>query len=128
MKIVNLEQSIESGLDRASEPILEIGKALRSIRDKKLYREEGYSSFEAYLQERWEMSRNKGYQLIAAANILEDLSEAFEQKLLPKSESALRPLTPLSKIQRIAVWKAALQHSKRPGRGIVIQVIKEVMG
>lgn len=125
--MTQLETDIETGLETDIGPLLKVGRALRSIRDQQLYKK-NHRSFEKYVSERWKMKRVRAYQYIAAADIIEDLSESFEQKELPKSESAMRPLATLTRIQRIAVWKAALEHSKRPGRGIVEQAIKEVIG
>lgn len=122
-----LEEKIEDAFDSAVEALLQAGRSLRDIRDQKMYKEK-HGSFEKYVFDRWDMKRGRAYQYIAAADIIEDLSGSFEQKELPKSESALRPLTPLTRIQRIAVWKAALDHAKRPGRGTVEQAIKEVIG
>jgi hypothetical protein len=43
------------------------GRALREIRDSRLYRAK-YPTFEAYLKEVWEMSRSRAYQLIDFAD------------------------------------------------------------
>lgn len=42
-----------------------VGTRLMEIRDKKLYREQ-YSSFEAYLDERWDLSKSQAYRIIRA--------------------------------------------------------------
>jgi len=47
--LAQLEGIIERGL----ETFIEVGQALMRIRDERLYREAGYSSFEVYCQERW---------------------------------------------------------------------------
>lgn len=121
-----LEEQIEDAFDSAVGALLKAGRSLRSIRDQKMYKEE-HGSFEKYVHDRWDMQRRRAYQYIDAADIIEDLSEAFEQKELPKSESALRPLASLTRIQRIAVWKASLEQAKRPGRGTVEQAKKDLI-
>jgi hypothetical protein len=59
---------LERVVKRGAKTFLAVGNALAEIRDSKLYRE-SHSSFAAYLDERWGMSRARGYQLIAAAEL-----------------------------------------------------------
>lgn len=47
---------------------VEIGLALATIRDRRLYRAE-FRTFEEYCRERWGFSRRRAYQLIACARI-----------------------------------------------------------
>jgi hypothetical protein len=60
-ELLELESVIEKGLDIA----ISVGKALATIRDKKLYKEP-YGTFEQYCEQRWGFTRQRGYQLIAA--------------------------------------------------------------
>ncbi|PTL55767.1 hypothetical protein [Paraconexibacter algicola] len=64
------EQVVARGLST----FVEVGKALGEIRDARQYRDAGYSSFEDYLSERWDMSRPRAYQLIDAAGRVAGLS------------------------------------------------------
>jgi hypothetical protein len=63
-RLAELEAVIERGLDTFAE----VGRALLEIRDARLYRET-HATFEAYLRERWGMSRQRGYQLMDAARV-----------------------------------------------------------
>ena len=126
MDIQDLEIDIESGLDSGAQALLQVGRSLREISNRRLYRDQGYKTFEAYVADRWEMQRARAYHFIAAADVLEDLATKFDKKSLPRSESALRPMSRLTKMQRIAVWSAALEASKRPGRGIVVQAMEQL--
>jgi N6-adenosine-specific RNA methylase IME4 len=63
-ELVELEAVIERGLATFAE----VGSALLNVRDRRLYRET-HRSFEAYLDERWHMSRPRAYQLIEAADV-----------------------------------------------------------
>jgi hypothetical protein len=63
------------------------------------------------------------------AEIIADLSEAFDLKQLPRSESAVRPLIRLSKEQRIEVWRRAIEGRKRsPGHGVVKEIVEQLYG
>jgi hypothetical protein len=44
-----------------------MGRALKAIRDQRLYREAGYPSFDAYCRERWGFGRTHATSLIRAA-------------------------------------------------------------
>jgi hypothetical protein len=63
----------EAALDNLRLAFTAAGKALQVIRDAKLYRE-GYATFEAYLAERWEMSRPQAYRLIESWPLAQRLS------------------------------------------------------
>jgi len=53
----------------------EVGSALCEIRDGRLYREK-FSTFEAYLAEKWGVSRREGYRLIEAAAAANNVAAA----------------------------------------------------
>ncbi len=50
------------------------GKALKQIRDDRLFRDLLFESFEAYVKQRWDMARSQAYRLIKAANVIDNLS------------------------------------------------------
>ncbi|WP_433357753.1 hypothetical protein ACQP25_44985 (plasmid) [Microtetraspora malaysiensis] len=51
--------------------LLVVGRSLRAIRDNELYAEEGYPSFEAYVNKRWEWSRQHAHRLIKSVRTAE---------------------------------------------------------
>lgn len=81
--------------------------ALRSLRDKKLYRST-HSTFENYVLERFGMKRAHAYRLINAATVVENLSPIGD--ILPTNESVCRYLATLSEpdTQREA-WRQILE-------------------
>jgi site-specific DNA-methyltransferase (adenine-specific) len=85
-RLAELEQVVERGLDT----FMEVGLALREIRDGRLYRET-YSTFERYLDERWGMGRAHGYRLIEGARVAELVSPMGD---IPNERQA-RELVPL---------------------------------
>lgn len=82
------EKVIEQGLAT----FVEVGWALLRIRDQRLYRAAGYTTFEDYCQQRWDLTRQHANRLIAATEIVDALEPTGS---IPQSERQLRPLAPL---------------------------------
>jgi hypothetical protein len=61
-RLVELESVVERGL----QTFIEVGNALREIRDGHLY-QATHGTFESYCRERWHVSRAHAYRLMAAA-------------------------------------------------------------
>ena len=59
--LARYEEIIAQGL----QTFVEVGHALMAIREQRLYRQ-SYQTFEAYLRQRWDLSRPRAYQLIDA--------------------------------------------------------------
>lgn len=102
---------------------MEVGNALLAIRDGKLYKEAGYTSFEKYCQERWGWSRATAYRSIDSARVAAELSptgdnpiatERQARELAPllsnpdklREVTAKLPPAPTAKVIRAAVAKA----------------------
>jgi hypothetical protein len=63
-RLQQLEKVIERGLDS----VLEMGLALKEIREKKLYREES-KTFEDFVRDRWGMAKATAYDYLAFAEV-----------------------------------------------------------
>jgi len=98
-RLIHLETLIET--ERRC--FYKIGKALKEVRDERLYRQLLFDSFESYLKQRWDMSRSHGYRLIEAARIIDNLSPIGEK--LPENEAQLRPLIHLSPSDQCKIWR-----------------------
>lgn len=95
-RLTELEIIIDHGL----QTFVEVGNALLEIRDSRLYREQ-YPTFEEYCRERWNFTRMRASQLIAAAEVVSNVNNCLQ---IPANEAQARPLTKLtSQIQR-TVW------------------------
>ena len=79
-RLVGLEATIDRGLTT----FMEVGSALVEIQDNKLYRATSLS-FEQYMMDRFNLNRARGYQLIEAAKVVNQIAE--ELKLDPAGES-----------------------------------------
>jgi hypothetical protein len=93
------ERTISKGL----KSFLEVGLALKEIRDNRLYRQR-HNTFAEYCAKRWELSRPRAYQLCAASEVVADLSANVDIRLLPESEAQARPLT---RLKDPAQWRRA---------------------
>lgn len=84
----------EATIERGIGTFLEVGLALKAIREEKLYREQ-FQTFEKYVVDRWGMHKSQAYRLIDAAEVKQDLSPIGDK--IPKAkeinkESQLRVL------------------------------------
>ena len=99
-RLVQLEEKIEGSIDT----FLKVGSALLEIQEKRLYRSQ-HSTFEAYCEDRWQMSGRRGRQLATAAKITECLEIGTR---VPISEVQVRPLSQVPEEARSEVWKEAV--------------------
>jgi hypothetical protein len=104
------EASIQNGFEAA-------GKALKTIREQKLYRAE-FDTFEAYCNARWGLVRQTINKMIGAAEVMENLrKEGIAEKDLPKSTRAAAELatgdTANDPKKQAQAWKAATKGGKK---------------
>jgi len=85
--------------------LYEVGKALLYIRDRKLYRE-SHRTFEDYCRDKWGMSRDYSYKLIAASEVVDNVDHGIQK---PTSECQARPLVSLPPEQQQEVWQEAVE-------------------
>jgi protein gp37 len=101
---------------------LDVGLMLKAIRDRKLYKVRrpeavagrySFTTFEEYVEERWDMDRERARQLILAADAV--LKMPTNVGILPSKESHVRELLRIDGDgDRAAVWQAAI------GRGELV--------
>lgn len=98
---------LETLIARSQEHFCKTGRALKEIRDKRLYKLALFDTFEAYTRARWDMSRAHAYRLIKSYEIIHNLSPIGD--ILPANESQVRPLTRLEPCEQRKLWKAFLK-------------------
>ncbi len=86
-RLSHLELIIEKG----QKTFIEVGSALREIRDSQLYRAHG--TFEQYCKARWGYARRTAYQLIDSAQVLGNVRHGAQTE--PTNERQTRPLASL---------------------------------
>jgi hypothetical protein len=116
------------------------GKALKDLREKKLYRDQ-YPTFEEYCRVRFGFQRRHPYQLINAAAVVDNLIEMCANSAqnlepekenltipLPTTEFQVRSLTGLSPIQQGEVWRKAVEEAgdQVPSARIVKDVVQRI--
>lgn len=84
-----------------------VGEALSAIRDRHLYRAT-HATFADYCQDRWQMSRQRAYQLVQAAGVMDRLSTNVDTAELPLVEAHVRPLAQLPEEAVTAAWKVVI--------------------
>jgi hypothetical protein len=95
----------EAIIERGLTSFVEVGLALMRIRDAEQYKVT-HGTFETYLQERWQMKRQRAYQFIEAAGTTEALSKTFDT--VPASDSVARELKGTPE-QKAEAWREAVE-------------------
>lgn len=116
-ELKEFENRIETGL----KTFREVGNALMSIRDGRLYRSK-FKTFEDYCRERWGFARNYANKMIAAAEVVSNLGTTVP---IPTSERQARPLASLPPEQQPEAWKAATEKAELEQRKVTAKDVKE---
>lgn len=85
LTLADAEATIRRGL-------LEASNALRVIRDRRLYKEAGYTSFDNYTRDRLGFSRDRADQIITAGDTVSNLPTIVGSRLNESHVRALRPI------------------------------------
>lgn len=94
---------------------LDVGLMLKAIRDRKLYKVRrpeavagrySFTTFEEYVEQRWDMSYRRCAELIESAEAAENLR--ISAGFLPSRESHMRELLRMPDHDRELVWKAVV--------------------
>jgi len=83
-----------------------IGKALKEIRDSRLYKLILFETFEAYTKTRWDLGKSHVYRLIQAYQVVNNLSPIGD--ILPENEYQVRPLVKLDPFEQRKAWNTFL--------------------
>lgn len=101
-RLEHCEQVIERGLNT----FYEVGNALAEIRDSRLYRI-GFPAFEDYCLEKWGISKRRGYELIAAAAVVDNVRNSAQT--VPANEAQANELTGLEPEAQSEVWQRVVK-------------------
>lgn len=84
----------EAAIQRGLHTFVEVGQALATIRDNRLYRQ-AFATFEEYCEQRWQISRQHSYRLLDAYEIKSILSPMGDTAPVPEpaNERQVRPLS-----------------------------------
>lgn len=154
-RLRELEEKVDKSGRTAHRAWVELGDALRAIRDERLYRVT-HKAFQDYCLERWGFDRERARQLIGSSDVVHTLesaklptrvvngseeSVAFVEPraarvrtLLPETESRARPMMSVPPAERPKVWDKAVesasgrQPTSRQVRVAVQQIRAETSG
>lgn len=109
------------------------GKALKLLRDKRLYRET-HPTFESYVKDRFDFGKSAVYYLISASEVVENLKRPQivdknkKINILPTKESQCRSLAKLSPDKQQMAWCKAVElaGNKVPSSRLVKKAVKEI--
>lgn len=118
-QLTDLETVIESGL----RTFAEVGNALLSIRDGRLYRS-SHGTFEDYCRERWGFKKAHAYRLMESAQVVARLSPMGD---VPQSERQARPLARLEPEEQHEAWKEANDRAETEGRKVTAKDVETVV-
>lgn len=117
LEVVSLEaherlalEECEQILRRGLATFFEVGRALLTIREKKLYRS-SHATFDTYCRDRWGMSRIHAWRLIGAAERLQ-LLPPEDGVRKPNSEYQIRPFLKLEPAAFPKAWSEAIARVK----------------
>ena len=102
-RLYQLEETIRQGLNT----FVDVGNALLEIRDKRLYRQE-HSTFEEYCNKQWNFTKQRVYQLMDSASVIDTLKKSTVVDFLPTSERQARPLASLEPEEQVEAWKRVI--------------------
>lgn len=123
----------ESVIEKGLNTFVEVGNALFEIRNNKLYRDK-FTTFESYCRDRWNLKRQRAYELMDAAaivNTLSEISDTNEQDsqvsiIVPTKESHAAALSKVPEEFRSEVWEKALQRNQLSGKVITAKMIDSI--
>jgi hypothetical protein len=119
-------QQLETVIESASRSWEPLARALVEIRDAKLYRDP-YETFEQYVEQRWEMSRARAYQLMDGVKVLDCLSTSGGHSL-PTSERQIRALIGLEPELQLKVWLESIKDNPEPSGQRVMEARVKLIG
>jgi N6-adenosine-specific RNA methylase IME4 len=98
-------RELEALIERYLVGFMEVGKALTEVNSSRLYLET-HPTFEAWVRDRFNIGRQRAYELMNATAVTAEL-EAAGVETLPVNERQVRPLSKLEPDARAEAWARA---------------------
>ncbi len=113
-------EELNAVIGRGLQSFVNTGNALREMRDDGIYAVE-YDTFDAYCRAQCDLGRQRAYELIAGARVVENLI-VRNCVQIPANEAQARPLTKLEPEEQPVVWELAVE---KAGDGNITAAIVE---
>jgi hypothetical protein len=117
-------EHLEKVIDKGMATFVEVGRALLTIRDRRLYRS-SHETFEVYCLERWGFTRTYAHRLISATEVVENVAQWATNQ--PNNERQTRPLVGLPAAQQQQVWTQANREAQEEGARVTAARIEEIL-
>jgi hypothetical protein len=108
-------KAYEGVIEKGQQTFVEVGQALAKIREGRLFREAGFSSFDDYCQARWSMKKAYANHLIAGSTLATTVAGIT-------NEAQVRELRRVPEPQRAEV----MQRVQETGQPITAAAIRKV--
>lgn len=118
--LVAAEEVIAEGV----RTFVEVGNALKLIRDRRLYRDSNVT-FAAYCTDRWGFSDSRARQLIAASNVAKTVDAETVTRVAVGNERQARELNRLPEEERAEAWGEAVGQSE--GGEVTASAVRKVV-
>lgn len=119
---------LETVIERGKQTFVEVGLALMEVRDRRLYKDAGFATFEKYCIGRWNFTRQRAHQLVDAAKVVEVLAGNTSNNLTfpekPTHASELAPLARQDPQQAREVWADVVEESEETGQPITAKKVR----
>lgn len=121
---------LEVVIERGKQTFVEVGLALMEVRDRRLYKDAGFATFEKYCVGRWKFNRSYSHSLIDAAKTVQVLQLDNKTSAMadaPSNERQARELAPLArKDPDVAreVWADVVTESKENDEPITAKKVR----
>jgi hypothetical protein len=127
-RLTELEGIIEENM----KAFIQVGMALKEIKDKRLYRQQ-YNNFKLYVKNEWDITGTHAYRLIDAATVVDvlksvpwdtsDNEKCTMVHFLPANERQIRPLIGLPIEFQQKAWQEAVQLSQTDGIPVTARLV-----
>jgi hypothetical protein len=126
-------ETLESIIQREMGSFIAVGRALQTIRDQRLYREE-FKNFKDYCNEKWAIGRHYAGYLIRGSRVATNLSGQDGDpghhlytpcEIQPIHERQIRPLAILEPDQQCEVWEEAVRSAD--GKTVTYKQVKALV-
>jgi len=119
--LCELEERIKVGI----QTFIDVGNCLLEIRDRRLYREKGYSRFEDYCREQWGWERAHAYRQIEAAKTAQVLSPMGDIQT-ERQARELAPLVKKDEEEAVETWRQLREeHGDKVTADIIRNTVRE---
>jgi hypothetical protein len=116
----------EVTISRGIKAFREVGDALISVRENRLYRAE-FDTFEDYCRDRWQLERATAYRAIQSAQVASILSPMGEEIKNERQARELAPLLETPDEMRAAFTEAIARSDGKPTAAVIRDVVRERM-